>query len=80
MAEVTVPRQMFAEILSLSPGCRRRPLRHDSGGCQMRQTTKAEVRLKMKQSHECRTREPSNPNDWLRTRLVAPEFHCGVPR
>jgi hypothetical protein len=22
----------------------------------------------------------SNPNDWLRTRLVAPEFHCGVPR
>src|SRR5580704_7181408 len=28
-----------------SPGCRRRPLRHDSGGCQMRQTTKAEVRL-----------------------------------
>ena len=28
-----------------SLGCRRRPLRHDSGGCQMRQTTKAEVRL-----------------------------------
>src|SRR6266849_1826297 len=27
-----------------------------------------------------RTREASNPNDWLRTRLVAPEFHCGVPR
>jgi len=25
-------------------------------------------------------REASNPNDWLRTRLVAPEFHCGVPR
>ena len=24
--------------------------------------------------------EVSNPNDWLRTRLVAPEFHCGVPR
>ena len=24
--------------------------------------------------------EASNPNDWLRTRLVAPEFHCGVPR
>jgi len=34
----------------------------------------------MKQSHECRIREPSNPNDWLQTRLVAPEFHCGVPR
>jgi len=34
----------------------------------------------MKQSHEFRTREASNPNDWLRTRLVAPEFHCGVPR
>ena len=34
----------------------------------------------MKQRHECRTREPSNPNDWLRTRLVAPEFHCDVPR
>jgi hypothetical protein len=34
----------------------------------------------MKQSHEFRTRKASNPNDWLRTRLVAPEFHCGVPR
>jgi hypothetical protein len=34
----------------------------------------------MKQSHEFRTREASNPNDWLRARLVAPEFHCGVPR
>jgi hypothetical protein len=34
----------------------------------------------MKQSHEFWTREASNPNDWLRTRLVAPEFHCGVPR
>jgi hypothetical protein len=33
------------EILSLIAGCRRRPLRHESGGCQMRQTTKAEVRL-----------------------------------
>ena len=31
MAEVAVPRQMFAEILSLI-GYRRRPLRHDSGG------------------------------------------------
>ena len=30
----------------------------------------------MKQSHEFRTRKASNPNDWLRTRLVAPEFHC----
>jgi adenylate cyclase len=29
---------------------------------------------------EQRTREASNPNDWLRTRLVAPEFHCGVHR
>jgi hypothetical protein len=34
----------------------------------------------MKQSHEFRTREASNPNDWLRRRLVASEFHCGVPR
>jgi hypothetical protein len=34
----------------------------------------------MKQSHGFRTREASNPNDWLRTRLVALEFHCGVPR
>jgi hypothetical protein len=28
----------------------------------------------MKQSHGSPTREASNPNDWLRTRLVAPEF------
>ena len=28
----------------------------------------------MKQSHEFRTREASNPNDWLRTRLVRPNF------
>src|SRR3954447_20963268 len=34
----------------------------------------------MKQSHEFRTRDASNPNDRLRTRPVAPEFHCGVPR
>src|SRR3954454_16155897 len=34
----------------------------------------------MKQSHEFRTREASNPNDWLRSRQVALEFHCGVPR
>src|SRR6266481_3589087 len=34
----------------------------------------------MKKSNEFRTREASNPNDWLRTRLVAPEFHCGVPK
>jgi hypothetical protein len=46
MAEVAVPRQMFAEFLSLiarpqappAPACQRR--------CQMRQTTKAEVCLK----------------------------------
>jgi hypothetical protein len=35
---------------------------------------------RMKQSHEFRTREASNPNDWGRTRLVAAEFHCGGPR
>jgi hypothetical protein len=29
----------------------------------------------MKQSHEFRTRQASNPNDRLRTRLGAPEFH-----
>ena len=34
----------------------------------------------MKQSHEFRTRKASNPNDWLRTRLVAAEFDCGAPR
>ena len=28
----------------------------------------------MKQSHGCRTREPSNPNDWLRTRLLRLNF------
>jgi hypothetical protein len=33
------------EILSLIARLQARPLRHDSGGCQMRQTTKAEVRL-----------------------------------
>src|SRR5437773_6398915 len=32
MAEVAVPRQMFAEICRSSPGYRRRLLRHDSGG------------------------------------------------
>jgi hypothetical protein len=32
MAEVAVPRQMFAESCRSSPGYRRRPLRHDSGG------------------------------------------------
>jgi hypothetical protein len=34
----------------------------------------------MKQSQAFRTRAANNPNDWLRMRLVAPEFHCGVPR
>jgi len=34
----------------------------------------------MKQSHKFRARESSNPNDWLRTRLVAPELHYGVSR
>jgi hypothetical protein len=79
MAEVTVLRQMFAEILSLSPGCRRRLLRHDSDGCQI-ETDEGRGAPGMKQSNECRTGEPGNPNDWLRPRLVAPEFYCDVPR
>ena len=28
----------------------------------------------MKQSYEFRTREASNPNDWLRTRWLRPNF------
>ena len=28
----------------------------------------------MKQCHECQSREPSNPNDWLRTRLLRLNF------
>jgi hypothetical protein len=80
MAEVAVPRQMFAEILSLiapATGAARSGMT-----AAVSDETDDEGRgvPGMKQSHEFRTREASNPNDWLRTRLVAPEFHCGVPR
>jgi hypothetical protein len=80
MAEVAVPRQMFAEILSL--------IARATGAARSGMTAAVSDETDdegrgvpgMKQSHEFRTREASNPNDWLRTRLVAPEFHCGVPR
>jgi len=78
MAEVAVPRQMFAEIAH----------RPATGAARSGMTAAVSDETDdegrgvpgMKQSHEFRTREASNPNDWLRTRLVAPEFHCGVPR
>jgi hypothetical protein len=44
LAEVTVPRQMFREILSLIVDCGCRLHQHDGGCGQMRQTT-AQVRL-----------------------------------
>jgi hypothetical protein len=70
MAEVAVP---LRKSCRSSPGYRRPPLRHDGGGV-------GRGVPGMKQSHEFRTCEASNPNDWLRTRLVAPELHCSVPR
>src|SRR6266851_9534779 len=53
-----------------SPGCRRRPLRHDIGGCQMRQTTKAEGAW-----NEAKPRVP-DPRAEQPERLAANEAGC----
>jgi len=80
MAEVTVPQQMFAEILSLIARLQAPPAPARQRRVSDETDDEGRGAPGMKQSHGCRTREASNPNDWLRTRLIAPEFHCGVPR
>jgi len=76
MAEVAVPRQMFAEILSLIARLQAPPAPAWQRRCQMRQTTKAEVCLewsKATSSGPARraTRTIGCERGWLRPNFIA---------
>jgi hypothetical protein len=75
MAEVAVSRQMIADILGAHrPGAG--AARSGMTAAMSDETDDEGTGVPgMKHSHQFRTREASNPNDWLRTRLVAVEIH-----
>ena len=59
MAEVAVPRQMFAEILSLIAGCGRRPRPHEGRRGKDATATKGEACLDAGKAARFRRRAPS---------------------